>query len=246
MILGVIPARYCSTRLPGKPLRMLGEKSLIQRVYENASKVRQIDRLVVATDDERIRDHVDSFGGEAVMTDNDLKSGSDRCAAVAESIPCDIVVNIQGDEPFLDAGVVDDCISALRKNPELSVSTAARRGILAAELADPNVVKVIVNHCSEAIYFSRYGIPYRRQADIPIDALPTLVHQGLYVYRRDFLLTFRDLPISPLERAEQLEQLRIIENGYKVHVVETAQDGLGIDTPEDLEKAERILNEREK
>jgi len=245
MILGVIPARYHSTRLPGKPLRLLAGKSLIRRVYENAGRVRQIDRLLVATDDERIRDHVRSFGGEAVLTDRDLKSGSDRCAVIAASIPCDIVANIQGDEPFLDANVVDACITALRKNAKLSVSTAARSGIQESELTDPNVVKVILNHRSEAIYFSRHGIPYRRRSEMPADELPTLVHLGLYVYRRDFLLTFKDLPPSQLEQAEQLEQLRIIDNGYRIHVVESPQDSLGIDTPEDLEKAERMLSERE-
>lgn len=240
-VLGVIPARYNSTRLPGKPLKILNGKSLIQRVYENALKTKLINELVVATDDERIFKHVKSFGGKSVLTPSDLPSGTDRAAYVAKLYDCDIIANVQGDEPFLSCEVIDDCIKALIDNDNLLVSTAAHSGIREAELADPNTVKVLVNRTSEAIYFSRQNIPYIRLNGILIADHPALIHIGIYVYRKDFLLRFIEMPVSKLERLEQLEQLRILENGYKIKVIITDKDSFGIDTPEDLGKAENIL-----
>ncbi|MBL7135274.1 MAG: 3-deoxy-manno-octulosonate cytidylyltransferase [Candidatus Marinimicrobia bacterium] len=240
-VLGVIPARYNSTRLPGKPLKVLNGKSLIQRVYENALKSKLINELVVATDDERIFKHVKSFGGKSVLTPSYLPSGTDRAAYVAKLYGCDIIANVQGDEPFLSCEVIDDCIKALIDNDNLLVSTAAHSGIREAELADPNTVKVLVNRTSEAIYFSRQDIPYIRLNGILIADHPALIHIGIYVYRKDFLLRFIGMPVSKLERLEQLEQLRILENGYKIKVIITDKDSFGIDTPEDLGKAENIL-----
>ena len=245
MVLGVIPARYQSTRLPGKPLKIILDKTLIRRVYENTLRAHLIDRLIVATDDERIAEHVRTFGGEAVMTPADLPSGTDRCAYLARDIECDIVANIQGDEPFLNSGVLDACIGALLENESLNVSTAARRNITEAELLNPNVVKVLINSGSEAIFFSRQNIPYFRSGTIDIAQHPALVHIGLYVYRKKFLLNFTEMTESALEHAEKLEQLRIIENGYPIKVISTETPCLGIDTPEDLEKAERILLEND-
>jgi len=240
-VLGVIPARYNSTRLPGKPLKILKGKSLIQRVYENALKSKLINKLVVATDDNRILEHVESFKGKAVLTPSDLPSGTDRVAYVAKSYDCDIVVNIQGDEPFLSHEVIDDCIKALIDNDKLLVSTAARSGITEAELSNPNIVKVLLNQKNEAIYFSRQNIPYIRLEGSSIINHPALVHIGIYIYCKDFLLRFIEMPVSKLEQLEQLEQLRILENGYKIRVIVTDKNSFGIDTFEDLIKAEEKL-----
>lgn len=240
-VLGVIPARYNSTRLPGKPLKTLKGESLIQRVYENALKNKLINELVVATDDNRILEHVESFNGKAILTPSDLPSGTDRAAYVAKSYDCDIVVNIQGDEPFLSHEIIDDCIRSLVDNDNLLVSTAARSGISEQELNDPDVVKVLLNRKNEAIYFSRQNIPYIRLNGKSIINHPAFVHIGLYIYRKDFLLRFIEMPVSKLEQLEQLEQLRILENGYKIKVIITDKYSFGIDTFEDLIKAEEIL-----
>lgn len=240
-VLGVIPARYNSTRLPGKPLKTLKGESLIQRVYENALKNKLINELVVATDDNRILEHVESFNGKAILTPSDLPSGTDRAAYVAKSYDCDIVVNIQGDEPFLSHEIIDDCIRSLVDNDNLLVSTAARSGISEQELNDPDVVKVLLSRKNEAIYFSRQNIPYIRLNGKSIINHPAFVHIGLYIYRKDFLLRFIEMPVSKLEQLEQLEQLRILENGYKIKVIITDKYSFGIDTFEDLIKAEEIL-----
>lgn len=244
-VLGIIPARYSSSRLPGKPLKEIRGKVLIQRVYENAIKSRFIDELMVATDDERIFHTVESFGGRAIMTLSNLNSGTDRVASVANSIDCDIVVNIQGDEPFLPPELIDRCIESIQDDDSINVCTAARSNISEEELNDPDVVKVIVNRRGEAIYFSRQRIPYMRLNYLANASYPTLVHVGLYVYQKDYLLRFAKMPISTLERLEQLEQLRIIENGDKIKVVITDEHFFGIDTPEDLLRAEKILQEYE-
>lgn len=236
-VLGIIPARYAATRLPGKPLVLLRGKTLIQRVYENAQKSALIDQLIVATDDQRIFDHVKSFGGECRMTPAELPSGTDRCAYVAQASDADIVVNIQGDEPFLSSEIIDQTIRSLIDDPTLPVGTAARNNITPEELADPNVVKVLVNNHDEALYFSRANIPYVRDKSMPIIIHPALAHIGLYVYRADFLQKFTRLPVAMLENLEKLEQLRILENGYRIKVVRTTQKSLGIDTSVDLEQA---------
>ncbi|MFP4548306.1 MAG: 3-deoxy-manno-octulosonate cytidylyltransferase [Fidelibacterota bacterium] len=240
-VLAVIPARYQSTRLPGKPLADLAGKPLIQRVYENAQKCQQIDRIIVATDDERIQEVVKNFGGECRMTDSDLPSGTDRVATVAKAINCDIVVNIQGDEPFLDTGVIDKAIEALISNPDYQVSTVGKTGVTEEERQSPDTVKVITNNKSEAIYFSRYDIPYIRDPHNNYVANPSLKHIGLYVFRKDYLMEFINMAPGVLEQLEKLEQLRILENCEKIYVAKTTRDCFGIDTPEDLKKAEGWL-----
>lgn len=237
---GIIPARFHSTRLPGKPLISLAGKSLIQRVYENASRCESLDEIIVATDDERIRTEVLKFGGRALMTPGALPSGTDRCAYVAKSLDADIIANIQGDEPFLDIRALDQAIQLLADVPEINVVTAAKPGISAAELNDPNVVKVVIDKNRNALFFSRQNIPYVRNRE-ELRVHPALQHIGVYVFRRDYLLKFVTLPQTPLERLEQLEQLRILENGDKIRVVLTGKFSLGIDTKEDVNHAERIL-----
>jgi len=237
----VIPARYESSRLPGKPLADLCGKSLIQRVYENAQHCKNIDKIIVATDDERILNEVEKFGGKAQITDPQLPSGTDRVATVARNIDCDIVVNIQGDEPFLDPKVIDQAIDALIQNPEYNVSTIGKIGLTDEEIQSPNTVKVITNKKSEAIYFSRFGIPYNRDEKNNSITNPSMKHIGLYVFRKNYLIKFIEMEQSELEKLEKLEQLRIIENCEKIYIARTEKDCFGIDTPEDLTKARRCL-----
>ncbi len=235
MVLAIIPARYQSTRLPGKPLADLCGKPLIQRVYENVKRCRHIDRVIVATDDKRIQSVVQEFGGEAQMTASDLPSGTDRVAAVAKAIDCDIVVNVQGDEPFLEPPVIDDAVRALTDNVQYQVSTIGKKNITTEEAKSPNTVKVITNKNNEAIYFSRHNIPYVR--DNGAVKNPAMKHIGLYVFRKAFLMKFIKMAQTPLEQLEKLEQLRIIENCDTIYVAKTEKDSFGIDTPEDLNKA---------
>lgn len=243
--LGIIPARHASTRLPGKPLQLLRGKPLIQRVYENASRAKRLDRLLVATDDQRIFETVKNFGGEALLTPSDINSGTDRCAWVARQFDYPLIANIQGDEPFLAPQVIDEAIADLAENPAAVMTTAARRGITQAELHNPNVVKVLVDLHGKALYFSRQNIPFIRDSENTPAEHPALVHYGLYVYRRDFLLQFTTLPMTELERLEKLEQLRALEHGFSIRVVVTDQPSFGIDTWEDLQKAEKFIEEYE-
>lgn len=237
---GIIPARFQSTRLLGKPLIKIGNKPLIQLVYENASHCRTLSDLIVATDDERICDTVSKFGGKAILTPVNLPSGTDRCAEVAWNLETEIIANIQGDEPFLDPRLIDEAITLLSANPEFQVVTAARDNIQKEELLNPAVVKVLVNHKQEAIYFSRQNIPYIRSAE-SLTKHPALVHLGLYIYRKAYLLKFVQMQPSRLEKLEQLEQLRILENGDRLQVVVTDKYSFGIDTPEDIQRAEKVL-----
>ena len=245
-VIAVIPARYQSTRLPGKPLAVMAGKPLIQRVYENAQKCQRIDRIIVATDDERIQNVVEKFGGECALTEPDLPSGTDRVATVAKRIDCDIVVNIQGDEPFLDPGVIDEAIEALINNPDYKVSTVGKIGVTEEEHQSPDTVKVITNNKSEAIYFSRYGIPFIRDPHNNSVPNPSLKHIGLYVFRKTYLMDFIKMAPGILEQLEKLEQLRILENCEKIYVARTTTDCFGIDTPEDLKKAEGWLRNEQR
>ena len=245
-VLAVIPARYESSRLPGKPLADLMGKTLIQRVYENAQKCNNIDRIIVATDDERIKTEVEKFGGECQMTDPNLPSGTDRVATVAKPIDCEIVVNIQGDEPFLDPSVIDEAVEALIQNPDYKVSTIGKVGITVEEIQSPDTVKVIINQKNEAIYFSRHGIPYIRDKHNNSLSNPSMKHIGLYVFRKDYLQKFTDMKPTVLEQLEKLEQLRIIENCEKIYIARTEKDCFGIDTPEDLNKAKRWLQDEQR
>jgi 3-deoxy-manno-octulosonate cytidylyltransferase (CMP-KDO synthetase) len=238
--IGIIPARFHSTRLPGKPLIKIGNKPLIQHVYENASRCRTLTDLIVATDDERIRDTVSEFGGRAVLTPANLPSGTDRCATVARELETEMIANIQGDEPFLDPRLIDEAIDLLSTNPEFQVVTAARDNIQQDELQNPAIVKVLINSKGEAIYFSRQNIPFIRSAESLIKH-PALVHLGLYIYRKNYLLKFVQMQPSRLEKLEQLEQLRMLENGDRLQVVITDRYSFGIDTPEDVQHAEEVL-----
>lgn len=241
-ITGIIPARYGSTRLPGKPLRAILEKSMIQHVYERCAKADSIDDLVVATDDERIFDAVLAFGGKAVMTRPDHPSGTDRLAEVAESLDADIVVNIQGDQPFFDHNMIREVVAPLIADPTLEVSTLMYPIEREDDLHDTGVVKVVTNLLGDALYFSRSLIPFPRQQV----SHKVYEHVGLYAYRKTSLMRLAKLPMTTLEAVESLEQLRWLEHGVRIGVVETkcadqAFSGFSVDTPEDLARAEAML-----
>ncbi|MCX8036044.1 MAG: 3-deoxy-manno-octulosonate cytidylyltransferase [Candidatus Sumerlaeia bacterium] len=244
--LAVIPARYAATRLPGKPLADIHGKPLIQWVVERARTCRHIDRVIVATDDRRIYDAVLAFGGEARMTSPDCNSGSDRIAEVIRTLPCDLVVNIQGDEPMIATESVNLAVEALLRDSDCPVSTAKVAIYDRAEYESPHAVKVVTDARGYALYFSRSPIPNRIRTGP--DAAPdgkTLwgyKHLGLYVYRRQALLDFVSWPPSPLEQTEKLEQLRYLDHGYRIRVVETPFDSVGVDTPEDLERVRALLS----
>jgi 3-deoxy-manno-octulosonate cytidylyltransferase (CMP-KDO synthetase) len=241
-IIGIIPARYGSTRFPGKPLAIIAGKPLIQRVIEQCRKAKSLLEIIVATDDSRIADAVKNFC-RVEMTRAEHPSGSDRIAEVAERCDCDAVVNIQGDEPLIEPSVIDAVAGALAQN---EMSTAATRIKNPAELDNPNVVKVVVNAAGRALYFSRRTIPYLREAasgstSEQLAAFAFLKHLGIYGYRRGMLLQLVKFPVSPLEAAEKLEQLRALENGIPIAVVQVAYDSVGVDAPEDVEWVERFL-----
>jgi len=237
-ILGIIPARYASTRFPGKPLVDIAGKSMIQRVYEQAKKCVSLAEVIVATDDERIFNHVTNFGGVAVMTSPDHQSGTDRCAEVAlKHVGYDVIINIQGDEPYIDPEQITK-VAACFTSADVQLSTLIKKINTLEELNNLNSPKVIINKHSEAIYFSRSPLPYLRGHD-PSDWLNHFTyfkHIGIYGYRADVLQKVTKLAISPLEKAESLEQLRWIENGYKIRVAETELETHAIDVPEDLKK----------
>ena len=236
----VIPARYASTRLPGKPLADICGKPMICRVLERASRAQKPEKVIVATDDERIYDAVRAEGGEAIMTRADHPTGTDRLAEVAEAYPeVDLIVNVQGDEPLIEPSVIDDLIVPFEMDENLPMATVMVRMDDAAEQLNPNNVKVIVDKLGYALYFSRSLVPYPRAA-----AGPVYKHIGIYAYRRDFLLRYARLEPTPLERAESLEQLRALENGYGIRVLETDCRFVGVDTPEDLALVNKIYREQ--
>jgi len=239
-ILGVIPARFGSTRFPGKVLAQISSKTMLQHVYERASQARYLTSTIVATDDERVYEAARSFGARVRMTRADHLSGTDRVAEVASAENAPIVVNIQGDEPFIDPGAIDAAILPLVHEPEIVMGTLKKKIEMAREIADPNVVKVVTDQAGDAIYFSRCPIPFCR-AGKEESAVAYFKHIGLYVYQREFLLGYSNLPVGPLERAERLEQLRALENGYRIRVVETEYESWGVDTPEDLERVSRLM-----
>lgn len=239
-VLGVIPARYHSTRLPGKPLLMIGAKPMIQWVYEAAGTAALIDELVVATDDQRIFDTVVGFGGKAEMTAADHPTGTDRLAEVARRYQTELVVNIQGDEPLIQGAVIDSIIRPLLDDPGLPMSTAKVRLTDPEQVQEASVVKVVTAENGDALYFSRSPIPYPRNAGQAF----YWKHIGLYGYRKEFLLKYIGLSQSQLELAESLEQLRVLSNGYRIKVVEVERDSVGVDTPEDLERVRGLLAEK--
>ena len=233
----IIPSRYASTRLPGKPLRMIAGETLVHRVYERAALAKLPDIVIVATDNEKIESEVKSFGGRVMMTSPDHPTGTDRLAEVAASLTdYDNVVNVQGDEPFINPDVIDSLAKMLAERDDLDMTTAAAP-LKEDEYDDPSAVKVVVNQKGEALYFSRSLIPYPRNEF----SVPPLKHVGIYAYRRDFLLAYAGMKQTPLEKTESLEQLRALEMGYKIGVIRIDSEDIGIDTEEDLKKANRLF-----
>ncbi|MDO8603312.1 MAG: 3-deoxy-manno-octulosonate cytidylyltransferase [Candidatus Omnitrophota bacterium] len=239
---GIIPARFGSTRFEGKLLADFCGKPVIQHTWENAKKSKSIDDLIVATDDKRIYNVAKGFGANVVYTSIAHKSGSDRLTEVAASIDAKIIVNIQADEPLLVPSMIDDVAGAILKDKTLVMATLCHKIDNAAQIQDPNVVKVVFDRNGLALYFSRSPIPYERMgSDDKLQIIDYYKHIGIYAYAKDFLFTFKSLPQSRLEKTEKLEQLRVLENGYKIKVIETKFDTIGIDTPEDLERAIEII-----
>ncbi|MDP8264576.1 MAG: 3-deoxy-manno-octulosonate cytidylyltransferase [Candidatus Aceula lacicola] len=235
--IGVIPARYGSTRLKGKVLADIFGKPLIQHVWERAKKSKLLDDLIIAADDERVSQVCEGFGAKVVMTDKECASGSDRIAQAVKNIDAGIVINIQGDEPMLDASIIDGLVDVLKKDKDVQMSTAVVKMRKSKDAQDSNVVKAIVDRKGYAIYFSRSPIPFDREGK----GAQYFKHLGFYGYRKSFLLGFKDLPPSVLEQAEKLEQLRVIEAGYKIKVIETEFDTIAVDTKEDLSKVKKAL-----
>ena len=252
-VIAVIPARYASTRFPGKALALIGGKTMIARVLERVGRARGISRVLVATDDERIARAVREAGGEAVMTRAEHSSGTERMAEVAETHIAPLYLNVQGDEPLVEPAALEDLIGAINALGGRESSPGA--GTLATPLrdvfdaTDPRVVKVVTDLAGNALYFSRAPIPHTRDADATGTFRPAgkqrpamWKHLGVYLYRRDVLLAFPKLPPGRLERLEQLEQLRLLENGYRIHVVETPHDTVSVDSPSDVARVEALLN----
>jgi 3-deoxy-manno-octulosonate cytidylyltransferase (CMP-KDO synthetase) len=240
-ILAVIPARYASSRLPGKPLVPLGGKSMIQRVWERVRQAKTISGVIIATDDERIRSAVEAFGGEVAMTRADHRSGTERVAEAALARgDAEIIVDVQGDEPLIEPAAIDTAVETIRDDLEASVATLAVPITKTADIMDPNVVKAVLDFDGNALYFSRAPIPWVRDRGGPVHA-KHLKHLGLYVFRRAALLEFPTFPQGDLERIEQLEQLRWLENGYRIRVAETEYDSVSVDMPEDVARVEQLL-----
>lgn len=235
-VVAIVPARYHSSRLPGKPLADIAGRPMVEHVYRRAA-LSHVDAVIVATDDQRIVDAVEGFGGLACLTRADHLSGTDRLAELAADLPCAVVVNVQGDEPLLDPAAVDALVAPLLADPDEQMTTLCRPLGPGDDAASPHLVKVVRDRRGHALYFSRAPIPYRRQAG---GAAPA-VHVGLYAYRRATLLTLAALPPSPLEVSESLEQLRALEHGIPIRVLESAYVSVAVDTPEDLERARRAV-----
>lgn len=246
-VLVVIPARYGSTRFPGKMLASLRGYPLVYHTYQQATKAKCVKEVLVATDDERIRTALEPLGVPVVMTSPNHASGTDRIAEVARSRTESIIVNVQGDEPLLLPSCIDATVQPLMENASIMMSTACRAISDPDLIQNPNIVKVVFNKNGFALYFSRLPIPYIRDPEQRTNINGVYwQHIGLYAYRREFLLHISQLPPSPLEQWEKLEQLRVLENGYSIAVVQTEYDAIGVDTPEDLERVEQILQSREK
>lgn len=238
-VLGVIPARYASSRFPGKALARIAGKSMLQHVFERAFLAKYVTSMIIATDDERIYREARNFGAPVRMTRADHLSGTDRVAEVAAADTAELIVNIQGDEPLIDPGAIDAAILPLAGDPSIPMGTLKKAIDDPREMDDPNVVKVVTDAYGNALYFSRSRIPFCR--DATAGSVACFKHIGLYVYRRDFLLTYPDLPVGPLETAERLEQLRALENGHPIRVVDTEYDSIGVDTPADLERVAHLF-----
>jgi len=249
-IIAIIPARYGSTRFPGKSLAMIKGKPMIQWVYERTKQSHNIDRVIVATDDDRIHKAVSLFGGESVMTSSAHATGTDRIAEVAGRLTCDIIVNVQGDEPLIHPDMIDQAIIPLKKDSSIPMGTLCKKIENSNEAFDPNVVKVVSDKDGFALYFSRAPIPWDRDGWVGKDSWkemnlnhPLYKHIGLYVYRREFLLTYAQLPQTRLEAIEKLEQLRALEHGFRIKAVVTERESFGVDIPSDLSKILNCLEE---
>lgn len=254
-IAAIIPARYASSRLPGKPLLEIGGKPMILRVVEQARKARGIDRVIVATDDERVFQAVVSAGAEARMTSPEHRTGTDRLAEVAGALEEEIIVNVQGDEPLISPGTIEAALAPLLEDRSIVMSTTSEPIESVEDVLNPNVVKVVSDRAGFALYFSRSPVPFPRSAvlargsiEAALRAHPELLglyakHTGLYVYRREFLLQYAGFASTPLEQNELLEQLRVLEHGYRIRVVPVAHRSIGVDTPEDLEKVRAIISQ---
>ena len=237
--IGVIPARYASSRFPGKPLADILGKPMIQWVYERACRTKLLEKVIVATDDQRIFDAVTNFNGNVVMTSPTAANGTERIAEVTQNLDAKLIVNIQGDEPLIDPDVIDQLVVLMKENPAAPVGTLVKKIEDAENLINPNIPKVVIDKDFYALYFSRSIIPFHRdRADQRkwIRNEKYYQHIGLYIYRREFLLKFVKLPMSNLERIERLEQLRILENGYKIKVALTETDSIGVDVPSDIDR----------
>jgi 3-deoxy-manno-octulosonate cytidylyltransferase (CMP-KDO synthetase) len=238
-IIGIIPARWASTRLPGKALADIAGKPMIQHVYERACQVSALGQVIVATDDARIADTVTAFGGKAQLTRPDHPCGTDRIAEVAAGLDADLIINIQGDEPLIDPANIETALAPMQTDASIPMGTLRCQIQEERELTDPAIVKVVVDQQGFALYFSRHPIPFVRDAG---KTAMHFRHIGLYVYRREFLLDFAKLPPTPLEQAESLEQLRALEHGFRIVVSEVAKAAGGIDTPEQLEATRKVIS----
>jgi 3-deoxy-manno-octulosonate cytidylyltransferase (CMP-KDO synthetase) len=244
MAIAVIPARYSATRLPGKPLVSLAGKPMIQRVWERARQAKRISRVIIATDDERIMKAAAEFGAEAVMTRSEHRSGTERVAEVAVALrgnDDEVFINVQGDEPLVEPEAIDTLVEAIEGEEGVSVATLMVPIAKPADIMDPNIVKVVLDFDGNALYFSRAPIPWVRDREAPVH-VQHMKHLGLYAFRRSALLDFPTLPLGDLERIEQLEQLRWMENGFKIRVAETQHDSVSVDVPEDVARVEKLLS----
>ena len=240
--IGVIPARYGSTRFEGKVLKDLCGKPVIQHVYERAKKAKTLDDLIIAADDDRIIKTVEGFGGKVVFTSKSHSTGTDRLTEVVNAIDVRIVVNIQGDEPLINPLVIDDLVRTMQNDPKIVMATVVKKSHSPEEFKNRDVVKAIVNEDNFALYFSRLPIPVYLK---PNPENYFYKHIGIYAYQKDFLFTFKKLPVSYLETHERLEQLRALEHGYRIKVIETKFETVGVDTPEDLALAKEILEKEQ-
>jgi 3-deoxy-manno-octulosonate cytidylyltransferase (CMP-KDO synthetase) len=240
-VIGIIPARMASTRFPGKPLVMIGQKSMIVRVASQALKSKKLDRVLVATDDEKIAEHVRSAGIETMLTSSKHATGTDRLGEVSERIRADIYVNIQGDEPFIEPGLIDAVVSGLNENPQWDVVTTASRFMTLEDWLNPNRVKVLCSDLMDALYFSRQPVPYTKAKQIPPNVY---CHQGLYAYREKALNTFKMLSPHPVEIEESLEQLRLLMTGFRYGVILSGHEFLSVDVPEDLDRIKQWMNKK--
>ncbi len=241
-VVAIIPARYASTRFPAKALADIHGKPMIQHVYERTQMADLIDEVIIATDDERILAAAHNFGAQAMLTSVHHETGTDRLAEVAEKLPdVDLIVNVQGDEPMIEAEMIDTAIAPLLEHADISMGTLMAHIDTQEDFVNPNVVKVVTDQRGMALYFSRSPIPHLRDADPDAIRADGYKHIGLYVYKRDFLLRYPHLEPTPLEQTEKLEQLRALEHGYRIHVALTTHQSMGVDTPEDLEKVKIAL-----